>query len=130
MAKTMASIPCRRSPPPSSLLPRAWSRALIRLTCGPLHHSPSPFPFPFERLPQRLCLLQLPPFTATRPGFANSLLMQILQLLQIFRLRYVFHSVITFQAVAAAGSDMVGFSLLIHSKRFFGSFSNSAVGRI
>ena len=27
---------------PSSLLPRAWSRALI------------PFPFPFERLPRRL----------------------------------------------------------------------------
>ena len=29
-------------PPPSSLLPRAWSRALI------------PFPFPFECLPRRL----------------------------------------------------------------------------
>ena len=31
-------------PPPSSLLPRAWSRVLI------------PFPFPFERLPRRLVL--------------------------------------------------------------------------
>ena len=36
--------------------------------------------------------------------------------------------VITFQAVAAVGRDMVRFSLLIHSKRFFGWFSNSAVG--
>ena len=38
MAKTMASLQAL----PSSLLPRAWSRALI------------PFPFPFERLPRRL----------------------------------------------------------------------------
>ena len=38
MAKTMASLQAF----PSSLLPRAWSRALI------------PFPFPFERLPRRL----------------------------------------------------------------------------
>ena len=38
MAKTMASLRAF----PSSLLPRAWSRALI------------PFPFPFERLPRRL----------------------------------------------------------------------------
>ena len=34
------------SPPPSSLLPRAWSRALI----------PFPFPLPFERLPRRLAI--------------------------------------------------------------------------
>ena len=38
MAKTMASLQAL----PSSLLPRAWSRALI------------PFLFPFERLPRRL----------------------------------------------------------------------------
>ena len=36
------SSPFSLLPPPSSLLPRAWSRALI------------PFPFPFERLPRRL----------------------------------------------------------------------------
>ena len=38
MAKTMASLQAF----PSSLLPRAWYRAL------------TPFPFPFERLPRRL----------------------------------------------------------------------------
>ena len=38
MAKTIASLQAF----PSSLLPRAWSRA------------PIPFPFPFERLPRRL----------------------------------------------------------------------------
>ena len=42
MAKTMASLQAF----PSSLLPRAWSRALI------------PFPFPFQRLPRRLKALQ------------------------------------------------------------------------
>ena len=42
MAKTMASLQAF----PSSLLPRAWSRALI------------PFPFPFERLPLRLVKIE------------------------------------------------------------------------
>ena len=122
MAKTMASLQAF----PSSLLPRAWSRALIRLTCGPLHHSPSlsnachkgyAF-FSFHHSQQQGQVL---PTVYLCKSFNCS---------RNFRLRYVFHSVITFQAVAAAGSDMVGFSLLIHSKRFFGSFSNSAVGRI
>ena len=57
------------------------------------------------------------PQQRTNPAFDSSSLMQILQLLQVFQ-SLCFILLITFLALAAAVSDMVGFSLLIQTLFF------------
>ena len=57
------------------------------------------------------------PQQRTNPAFDSSSLMQILQLLQVFQF-LCFVLLITFPALAAAVSDMVGFSLLIQTLFF------------